>query len=227
MEKAHSSIKPILIYIFVLFSVWTLRATVFHSIDESIESDSIRRLYSTFVMFCFFALPVFLYLIFYDKTDSFKYLKLSTPIKKTDLIFSIVATILFFSGIVAFSIFLDGKNLNALFEADVVTIFYILFRTLPSSFFEEILFRGFLLNKFREHLKFWQANLIQALLFGAIHLPFWLFSRGLQTSVMADFTAVFVLGCFLGYILKKTNSLWFCVAVHIINNFWAGFLRAK
>jgi membrane protease YdiL (CAAX protease family) len=90
---------------------------------------------------------------------------------------------------------------------------------------EEILFRGFVLNKLAERLKFWMANLLTAVLFTLIHWPFWIWRNGLNGWLIQTSAGIFLLAILLGYVVKLTNSLWPAVAVHIANNFLAHFLH--
>jgi hypothetical protein len=100
--------------------------------------------------------------------------------------------------------------------------------TLASSFFspefEELLFRGFVLPKLNESLPFWPANLLQAALFAAIHWPNWLWVGGLHWSLVPPSISIFILGVLLGWLTRRTNSIWPAVVVHMVNNFIAAFL---
>ena len=90
---------------------------------------------------------------------------------------------------------------------------------------EEILFRGFILNKLGETLRFWTANLLTAVLFTLIHWPFWLWRNGFQVGMLQTSAGIFLLAILLGYVVRLTNSLWPAVAVHVANNLLAHFLH--
>jgi membrane protease YdiL (CAAX protease family) len=129
--------------------------------------------------------------------------------------FGFFAIVLFFSSVLFFSLFLQGKHLSLNLNSIV------LLSTSISSLFEEVMFRGFILNKLREVINFWAANLIAALLFVLVHLPNWLWTKGFQPQILVDALSIIILAYFLGYLVKKTNSLWLAVAAHIVNNFLA------
>ena len=73
--------------------------------------------------------------------------------------------------------------------------------------YEEIIFRGIILNSVSKYVGFKTANVIQASLFGLIHyfLPL--------------FPFYFVFGIVTGYLSKKTNGLLAGIIFHAINNF--------
>jgi uncharacterized protein len=84
---------------------------------------------------------------------------------------------------------------------------------------EEVLFRGYFLQILAERTRFWKANLIQSILFLAIHVPGWLL-LGQFGFPGAMRQCAFILGVALGlaYVLRKTNSLWACMLIHSFNN---------
>jgi uncharacterized protein len=90
--------------------------------------------------------------------------------------------------------------------------------------FEEILFRGFVLQQLCARLRFWPANLLTAALFMLAHLPHWLWTRGPALSVWLDLAAVFGLACLFGYVVRRSDSLWPGVITHLVNNFLVAVL---
>lgn len=75
--------------------------------------------------------------------------------------------------------------------------------------YEEVIFRGIILSSIEKHLKFYWANIIQALIFAAIHqqlklLPFY-----------------FLFGISAGYYRSKSQSLAPGIVLHMLNNFIA------
>lgn len=74
---------------------------------------------------------------------------------------------------------------------------------------EEIIFRGVILEGLLKKYDANKAIFFSALIFSIIHL------QPLQII------ATFFVGLILGWIYLKTQSLWVCIAIHIINNFVA------
>lgn len=66
----------------------------------------------------------------------------------------------------------------------------------PATLVEEVYFRGFLLNKFRQTAGFWRANLVSSASFGLIHVPGWVtLGRFATPFVAVDLVSLVVLGC--------------------------------
>jgi uncharacterized protein len=81
---------------------------------------------------------------------------------------------------------------------------------------QEIPFRGFLLQKLEGGMRFISANVVTALFFVVFHVPRWYF-RG-QFPGLSSFLYLFVFSLFMGYALKRSQSLWSCILFHSIHN---------
>ncbi|MGO0062974.1 lysostaphin resistance A-like protein [Brevibacillus fluminis] len=91
---------------------------------------------------------------------------------------------------------------------------------------EEVLFRGFLLQKLSSSLTFIKANLLASLLFVSIHLPIWLVQGGASLpKLIGNGATVFLVGYGLSLLVKRTNSLWSSTIVHTVYNLLI-YLRA-
>jgi CAAX protease family protein len=105
------------------------------------------------------------------------------------------------------------------------TLFY-LFGQIVNAFMEEGIFRGVMLPHLMRRFRFWQANALQAFLFGLAHLVWPLSSwvRGHATAGEAAAEAVSLLvfatvgGLVFGYLYYRTGSLWTAVFAHLIDN---------
>ena len=114
------------------------------------------------------------------------------------------------------------------------TLFY-LFGQIANALMEESIFRGVMLPHFMRRFSFWQANALQAFLFGLAHLVFPLGSwvNGQATSGEAVAEAVFLLvattvaGLVFGYLYYRTDSLWTAVFAHLIDNITFLFLHIQ
>jgi membrane protease YdiL (CAAX protease family) len=97
------------------------------------------------------------------------------------------------------------------------------------GFTEEILFRGFFLQKIAAYTKFGIANSITSVLFLLIHFPGWIALDALPAgNFFKLYLFAFIVSFSLieGYVLKKTGSLWVCIVIHSINNFMSYALGA-
>ncbi|GAE88703.1 CPBP family intramembrane glutamic endopeptidase [Acetivibrio straminisolvens] len=89
------------------------------------------------------------------------------------------------------------------------------------GFTEEIVFRGFLLQKFEEAMGSKYANAITAVLFLLIHFPKWYMQGNLfmVEFMMNSILFIPLFSILMAVLLKKTNSLWTCIIIHSANNF--------
>ena len=96
-----------------------------------------------------------------------------------------------------------------------------------NSFMEEGLFRGVMIPLFRTRLSFWQSNWLQAVLFGAWHLPWalkWYQTGIIETpgeitmGVVINFFPQILLGLVWGYMFLKTGNLWAPWIAHTLTN---------
>jgi membrane protease YdiL (CAAX protease family) len=74
------------------------------------------------------------------------------------------------------------------------------------AFTEEMLFRGVILNGFRENYSPRKAVIVSAVLFGIIHLNPW------------QFVTAFIIGIISAWICIKTESILLCIYIHLFNN---------
>ena len=95
-----------------------------------------------------------------------------------------------------------------------------------NAFMEEAIFRGVMLPHFMRRFRFWQANVLQAFLFGLAHLVFplsdWVNGQttagaaAAQGATLLLFTTIG--GLVFGYLYYRTDSLWTAVFAHLIDN---------
>ncbi|HSQ19498.1 MAG TPA: hypothetical protein VLR92_03905, partial [Blastocatellia bacterium] len=62
-EQRGPSLKSFALYVLVFFIIWSLRATVFISVDEAIESSVWKNVYSNAIKFIIWVVPVFVTLV--------------------------------------------------------------------------------------------------------------------------------------------------------------------
>jgi membrane protease YdiL (CAAX protease family) len=204
--------KSFIIFIVLFFIVWSLRATLFYYIDQSIASDFWQMVYTQLMKVILWVLPACLYIKLINKASITESLKLGNPKGKWRSISAWLA---------AFTIIMLGApsiQAGMLPHPPAAGWLVLLLTNIVSPASEEILFRGFILNKLMGSTSFWKANLITSLLFAAIHIPFWSYARGLNWGVAYDLGVVMVLSIILGYLFKKFNSLIPPILAHMINN---------
>jgi hypothetical protein len=159
------------------------------------------------------ALPPILYVRFVDRRNPLEYLKLTTNARR-GIVWGIILSAAFIAIHVAYFIVRRGTDFSAVDWSGGLYAFS--FAVLA----EEILFRGFILQKLREMTGFWKANILTSILFVAIHWPGWLLITHKPISeVLVLSASIFGLSLLFGYALKKTESLLAAISVHIANNF--------
>jgi membrane protease YdiL (CAAX protease family) len=208
----------------VFLVVWALRATVFIHIDESIRSNVGKNLYSNAVKFALWVAPVFITLSAL-RLKPLTYTKLTTPVNKRAMAISSIVVLLWLTIAVFGESWISGKSVGTMLTQKGPQWLGILAGAFISPIWEEIMFRGFVLNRLNESLSFWKSNLISAFLFMLSHLPYWVSKNGFSGTVIKDMVNVFLLGCLFGWVMKKTNSLWPAIGAHIANNFISGLIH--
>jgi uncharacterized protein len=222
---ARLSNRGFAIYVIAFFVVWALRATVFIHIDESIESAVWKNVYSNLIKFMVWVVPVFITLGVL-RLQPFTYLKLTTPVNKRGLLLGAIVTLAWFCLIVLGESFISHRSVGAMLAARSSKWPGILASVFFSPICEEILFRGFFLNRLNESIGFLRSNVASGLLFMLAHWPYWVSKFGFTGQVIKDSVNVFLLGCLFGWLMKKTNSLWPAIGAHIGNNFLSGLIHA-
>lgn len=160
-----------------------------------------------------FILPIYLYIKFKEKMDPLAVLKLkNNPMK--NILKGILICLVYISLLVLKNILMGWKPISA--NIGVMWISVVLV-----GVFEEIPFRGFLLQKFWKRLNFVQANIITTLLFVLIHMPQWVFSG---TDIIKSTFTVSIVSLVLGYLFKEYDTLWIPIVCHSVFNLttWIG-----
>jgi membrane protease YdiL (CAAX protease family) len=90
----------------------------------------------------------------------------------------------------------------------VLAAFWLIVVAAPVA--EEFLFRGVLLKVFARHISFWAANVVQALIFAAIHME------------PGAIPVLFVVGLIAGFLARRGGGLLAPILFHAIFNLLAG-----
>ncbi len=158
-------------------------------------------------------IPVFLYLRYIDHDNPVAYLKLNQYWKRGIFIGLALSVLNFLGMLLRF-----GPPHPSM---QFVTWNSILGTSILVGFFEEIPFRGFILQKFQEKFPYWTANLLSSLLFLGIHLPGWIL---LHTLTWSNVISIFVLGVIFALIFYYSKTLWSSIITHSLNDFLSAVL---
>lgn len=185
------------------YMIWIIKELVFSHYPEL----TVALILSKIVVWI---LPVYMYLKYVDQVlDPFSFLKLKKNILKgvsTGLAIGLVMIFIEAMLIYAF----HGKTNLRIGIRWVTTLIY--------AFPEEVLFRGFIFQKIAKSVRFMEANLYTSLLFVSIHFPAWFIQGVTIPKLIFNILVVFAVEFGLGYIFKKTNSLWSSTIVHTVYN---------
>ncbi len=201
------------------FVIWSLRATLFYFVDESIASDTWRSVYSTSVKFALWVLPTFAFVRWFRRAPALQFLGIANFPSGREWGIAALGTSLFLGVVVALEVIPGGKAF--LPSSPTAFAFAIL---AASALIEEILFRGLVLRELSGRFRGVTANFVASLLFVGVHWPHWLWSRGFSAGVLADSMGVFLASLLFGWLYLRTRSVWPCFMAHVANNVVAGFL---
>jgi membrane protease YdiL (CAAX protease family) len=88
--------------------------------------------------------------------------------------------------------------------------------------FEELMFRGAMLRVLREGGHGGVVCVVfSAFAFALLHVPGWVFRRGLDASIAGGFVSMWAFGTAAGYLAWRVPSLWAPILLHFANNFWS------
>lgn len=207
--QSPPSFFPFIVYLLLFFSLWT--GWVLWIYPRMAALDNATFTYAVLNItwrLLLWVLPVFLYLRYVDHVDPFEYLKLKKYWIRGVLVGLAPSLINFLGMMLRFG--------PPHFSIQYITWNSLLSTSLLIGFFEEIPFRGFILQKFQEKWNFWLANLFSSLLFLGIHLPGWLF---LHTFSLNNVTSIFLLGVIFAVAFYYSKTLWSSIVTHSLNDF--------
>ena len=175
---------------------------------------SINSFIGSILIYLFlYIVPVILYLKLKDKVNPLIYLRIVGNSKQGIFIAIMVSSI--------FIILLITKNAIINFPKFNLNLGKLWVSALLVGFFEEIPFRGFLLQKLWDKMKFWKANLLTTIIFVSFHIPTWISSN---TDIMSAAIKISMVSLALGYLFKEYKSLWIPIICHSVFNLciWVG-----
>jgi membrane protease YdiL (CAAX protease family) len=203
--------------------VWALRATVFYDVvDRALPAGDFRVWFGLLAKLVLWTGSAVAYAHWVRHEPPLRVLRVTTPLGRRHLGSAVAAATLFLAA-VTWDICRRGDlSVGALWKAALTRGIVVVTWTLLAALVEETFFRGLLLGELSEHLRFWPANFANATLFLLVHLPYWLWNRGLDIAVVRDSTGVFIIALVLGYLTRQTGSIWPATVVHTLNNLLAG-----
>jgi membrane protease YdiL (CAAX protease family) len=215
-RSAHSPVAPFVVYVVVFFIAWSVlwvRGVYPWAVRHLGDTTLANALINLAFRFAIWVLPVFVYLRRLDHVNPIEYLQLRLHWKRGLAVGVVLSGVNFMLTIWRFGL----PNLHAA----NVTWNSILGTSILIGFFEEVPFRGFMLQKLEESLAFWIAATISSVLFVGIHIPGWALLGTLKASNIAF---IFVFGMIMAIVFKFSRSLWAPIVAHSLNDFISGVL---
>jgi membrane protease YdiL (CAAX protease family) len=211
--------KLLFIHYAVLYILWACYQII---ISPWIKDQSIIlfNILNPTIKLLVWTLPVVLILKFAQQ-DVLGYLKMS-GMNKTSFKWGLAASCL----IILFHLLMKKLFFSHFYFNPSFTFFTIdnwISGVILVGFTEEVLFRGYFLQRLEGYYSFEIANLLTSLLFLCIHFPIWYAHHASYATGLVDWIrlAAFIFGISFvkGYILKSSRSLWPCIMMHSANNF--------
>lgn len=211
--------KPIVLVI-GFFVVWTSYVALIYPQVVTLGADTLLyTLLHNALKILIWIVPVFLYLRFVDNVNPFDYLKLRQK-WKTGLLVALIVSVL------NFAIFVMQFGLPQLDKAHV-TWSSILSSSIAVGFIEEILFRGFILQKLALTTNFWIANVLTSILFLLVHIIGWILLGSVASLNLYSYLTIFIFSFVMGIIFHYSDSLWGCIIPHSLNDCFSVVLFAR
>ncbi len=213
-EGQNRSRKVFLVlYIVLFYAAWAFKEAFLTKLITGNGSINPNVLYliAGGIKILLWVVPVFIFLRYIDRQSPLSYLKLNKKVLK-GLFWGLFICSAYIAVSLVRGYVTGGLNVNLSLTLDEWLNTIIL-----AGFTEEIVFRGFILQKIEEFLDFKWANVITSVLFIFIHFPRWYFSEG--KILFSSILSVFVLGIAFGYTFRKTGSIWSSMIFHAANNF--------
>jgi membrane protease YdiL (CAAX protease family) len=207
--KSKKPLTPFIIYLMGFFAIWTawilfVYPRIVRIGDRTLAYALVNIAFRLFL----WVIPVFAYLRYIDRVNAVAYLKLKQYWKRGVLIGLGISLLNFFGTMARVGVphpTMHNITWNSILSTSILI-----------GLFEEIPFRGFILQKLEERTGFWMANLISSLLFLAIHFPGWISLHLLTAQIVI---AVFILGVVFAILFHYSKSLWSAIVAHSLNDF--------
>ncbi len=196
-------------YVIAFFAVWSC---YFIFLSPHFGGGPAFTVLENLVKLSIWTLPVFLLVRFGERQNPLDYLRLSSGWRKGLLYGLALGAVL--------SAYLVVVNLPGGFRFDPGFAWgKWISGVLLVGVTEEVVFRGYVLQKLATRFAFRWANLITSLLFVLIHVPRWIRDDRLNSGIVGAALFLVAFSLLLGWVLKKSESLWACMLAHSISNF--------
>ena len=197
-------------YVFVFYLAWTFVWVygVYPWANKTIGATTLAyALINIVFRLLIWVLPVCLYLRYIDHADVLGYLQMKQYWRR-GVIVGLILSVINFLGIIA-------RIGPPVWANAHITWNSVLGTSILVGVFEEIPFRGFILQKLRERFDWVTSVVISSVLFVGAHVPGWVM---FGTLTAKNITYIFVFGAVMSIILRYSKSLWAPIISHSLND---------
>ena len=226
MVNRRKAAVQLFLFLVAFFVLWTLRATVFYTIDESIASPVSRAAYADLLKLVLWVLPAAVFVSVLRGTTPAKYLGLSVWPDRRGWRRCLGVTVVFLIIVALFELVVGKKSFSATALLALPIALWLL-QLVLSPLLEELLFRGLVLKELLTLLPVYLSIALTSLLFVGIHLPYWLSHGGATQAMAANAAGIFIFSVVACWLFAKTASVWPPTVAHIANNVLSSLLVAS
>lgn len=209
-SEKRNALLPFIGYLCFLYLAWTA-VWVYGVYPWANKTIGAATLTYALINFTFrlliLVLPVVWYLRYVDKVDVVEYLRLKQYWRR-GVIVGLTLSIINFLGTMA-------RVGPPVWGSAHVTWNSILGTSILVGVFEEIPFRGFMLQKLQARFGFVAALVMSSMLFVGVHVPGWIM---LGTLTAYNVAFIFTFGAVMAIIFRYSQSLWAPIITHSLND---------
>jgi len=225
MVNQRKTALQLSLFLAAFFVLWTLRATVFFAVDESLASPALQATYSNLLKLVVWVLPAAAYTFFLRSAPPAHYLGLTVWPSLRNWTLCLGVTVIFLLAVALVDSTIGKKSFSAAGLSSLPIAMWLL--RLVSPLLEELLFRGLVMKELLTLLPAYFATALTSLLFVAVHLPYWLSHGGATREMMTNAGGVFVFSVVACWLFAKTASIWPPTVAHVANNVLSMMLVAS
>ena len=166
MINQRKAVLQLSLFLFAIFALWTLRATLFYSVDESITSSAWRAAYANLLKMVVWVFPAAAFAIMLRGARPANYLGLSEWPNRRNWLLSLGVTVVFLLVVTLVELAVGRKSFSTVGLSSLPIALWFL-QLLLSPLLEEVLFRGLVMKELLNLMPAYLAIALTSLLFAA------------------------------------------------------------
>ena len=210
--------RRFVLFVLCFYAAWGVRVVLLMPVDGRIEAEWLQQCWSQGLRLAIWVVPPIVYLRYVDGVRALSFLKLDCLPRDRRLVVGagIIAAFMVITATCACLV--QGGDLGRFATLSGARWVSLVAWASYIAFAEELLFRGFVFQKFRATHSFALASVSSAGLFLLIHWPGWLYMQGFHSGLLPLSASILLVGWVLALELEVTQSLWPPILLHVLNN---------